>query len=130
MRNLESEIDSLLLAQGSGYGVVLLWFEAFSFHLDSVRTGLQLRKVESARVIGTRASPQSSLLVRNRHRGTRHRRPACIAHLTDDRAGSFTLGEGCFRQEKMKQLDKNKYQKSCTQHGCKPSSVHPDRSHN
>src|ERR1700676_2427326 len=112
MRDLESEIDSLLLAQGSGYSVILLWFEAFCFHLDGVRTGFQLRKVESARVICTRASPQSSLLVRKCHRGIRHRRAACIAHLADDRAGSFTLGEGCFREEKIKQPDKNKYRKS------------------
>src|ERR1700676_279114 len=129
MRNLESEIDSLLLAQGSGYSVILLWFEAFYFHLDGVRAGFQLRKAESARAIGTRASPQSGLLVRNRHRGTRDCRAACIAHLADDRARSFTLGEGCFRQEKMKQPDKNNSRKSGTQHGCKPSSVHPDRSH-
>src|ERR1700681_4306887 len=112
MRDLESEIDSLLLAQGSGYSVILLWFEAFCFHLDGVRTGFQLRKVESARVIGTRVSPQSSLLVRNRNRGARHRCATCVAHLTDDRAGSFTLGERCFRQEKMKQPDKNKYRQS------------------
>src|ERR1700731_1539981 len=112
MRNLKSEIDSLLLAQGSGYSHILLWFKAFCFHLDGVRTGFQLRKVESARVIGTRASPEPSLLVCNRHRGTRYRRAACIAHLADDRAGGFTLGERCFRQEKMKQPDKNKYRKS------------------
>src|ERR1700719_2647552 len=112
MRNLESEIDSLLLAQGSGHGVILLWFESFSFHLDRVRTGLQLRKVESARVIGTRAAPQSSLLIRNRNRGAGHSRAACIADLADDRAGSFTLGEGrLLRQEKIKQPGKNKYRK-------------------
>src|ERR1700676_1489207 len=115
MRDLESEIDSLLLAQGGGYSHILLWFKAFCFHLDGVRTGFQLRKVESARAIGTRASPQSSLLVRNRHRGTRHRRAACIANLADDRAGSFTLGEGYFRQEKVRRHDKNKYRKSRTQ---------------
>src|ERR1700676_4355942 len=112
MRDLESEIDSLLLAQGGGYSHIVLWFKAFCFHLDGVRTGFQLRKVESARVIGTRVSPQPSLLVRNRHRGTRHRRAACIAQLADDRAGSFTLGDGCHRQEKMKQPDKNKYRQS------------------
>src|ERR1700688_4221253 len=112
MRDLESEVDSLLLAQGSGYSHILLWFEAFCFHLDGVRTGFQLRKVESARVIGTRVSPQSSLLVRNRNRGARHRRAACITHLADDRAGSFPLREGRFRQKKIKQPDKNKYRKS------------------
>ncbi len=112
MCDLKSEIDSLLLTQGSGYSHILLWFEAFCFHLDGVHTGFQLRKVESARVISTRASPEPSLLVRNRYRRTGNRRAACIAHLADDRTGSFTLREGCIRQEKMKQPDKNKYRRS------------------
>jgi hypothetical protein len=65
--------------------------QAFCFHLDGVRTGLQLWKVEPARVIGARGSPKPSLLIRDRHRRTRHRRAAGIAYLADDRAGSFTL---------------------------------------
>jgi hypothetical protein len=55
MCDLESKIDGLLLAQGGGHGVVLLWFEALGFHLHRVYPRLQLWKVEAAGVVGTRA---------------------------------------------------------------------------
>src|SRR5208283_3091226 len=120
MCDLESKIDSLLLAQGGGYGVVLLWFEALGLHLHRVYPRLQLWKVEAAGVVGTRASPQASVLIRDRHRSIRHRCAGCIANLADDRAGSFTLGESCFGHETMERYEKDKYRKNWTQHACRP----------
>jgi len=99
LRNPDDEIDGLLLAQPGRYCVILLRFEALCLDLDLVRSGLKLWKVEPARVIGTRASPLSRLLIRDRHRGIRHCRAAYIAYVADDRAGGFPLGEGSFREE-------------------------------
>ncbi len=60
----------------------------------------------------------SRLLLLEAHDRIVPRRAACIAHFADDRAGSFTLGEGYFRQEKKDRSDKNKYQESRARHGC------------
>ena len=93
---LSDEIDSLLLTKAGGHSVILLRVEALRFHPYRVSAWLQLREVESARVIGCGDSLQPGLRVMDRHRGARHRRAAGIAHLPDNRARSFSLRK-CFQ---------------------------------
>jgi len=51
--HLEAEIDSLFWPR-LRIQVILLWFEAFCFHIDGVRTGFSCGKLNRP-VIGTRA---------------------------------------------------------------------------
>ena len=76
--------------------LILLCFETFCFRLDRVRARLQLREVEPACVVGCCAFASVRSPIRDRDHGAWHSRAAFIVHLADDRAGSFTLGEGDF----------------------------------
>ena len=90
LRHLQQEIDRLLLPQSRQHRIVLLRSNPAASTWTEYLPGFSCGKLKrpahpSSRCVSAR------IPIRHRHRSARHRGPARIGHLPDDRAGSFPL---------------------------------------
>jgi hypothetical protein len=97
--HFEREIHGLLLAQAGNDIVISLGLEAWRFHLDGIRARLQLGKIESARIIGLGASPESGFGVDGSRCGAGHDGVARVPNLANDGARGFALPQRLRRKQ-------------------------------